>query len=269
MTRRAGETATVRAGLRSVHAEHRPGAPGRVPLLLCAGIGTSSALFGPLSAELDPDRPLLLFDAPGIGRSAPAPVPYRLPSLARTVRAAARRFGYDRVDVLGVSWGGGLAQQYAFQYPQHCRRVVLVATGTGSLMVPAAPRTLGRMLTPRRHNDPDYARRIAGELYGGTARSDGATVAELLHAGESGPPVVPYLFQLAALAGWTSLPFLPFIRQPTLVLIGDDDPLIPGINGTIMTKLLGDGHLHRYRGGHLAIVSEPELLAPVIDDFLR
>jgi pimeloyl-ACP methyl ester carboxylesterase len=39
-----------------------------------------------------------------------------------------------------------------------------------------------------------------------------------------------YLHQLAAGAGWTSLPFLPWLRQPTLILAGDDDPIIPLVN---------------------------------------
>lgn len=62
------------------------------------------------------------------------------------------------VDVLGLSWGGALAQQFAFQNPRRCRRLVLVATGTGAMMVPAQPRVLTKMLTPRRFSDPDYCR---------------------------------------------------------------------------------------------------------------
>jgi len=91
------------------------------------------------------------------------------------------------VDVLGLSWGGALAQQFAFQNPRRCRRLVLVSTGTGALMVPARPWLLAKMLTPHRFSDPDYAASIAGELYGGTVRAHGDDVARLfmrqLHAG--------------------------------------------------------------------------------------
>ena len=59
------------------------------------------------------------------------------------------RLGYDRFDALGISWGGGLAQQLAFQYPRRCRRLVLVSTGTGMLMVPARLSVLSKMLTPQ------------------------------------------------------------------------------------------------------------------------
>ena len=266
--RRGRVTGTIRAAGRALHVDHRPGAAGRVPLVLCSGIGTSSTLFDALVDRLDPDRPLVLFDAPGIGRSPRPIVPYRMPALACALRGVVDRLGYRRADVLGVSWGGGLAQQYAVQNPRHCRRVVLTATGTGTLMVPAAPRVLLRMATPRRHRDPEYARSIAGEIYGGSARTAGPRVADLLHREPRATSVLPYLFQLVAMAGWTSLPFLPLLRQPTLVMVGDDDPIIPEVNGRIMQRLLPRGRLHRYRGGHLAVLSEAAELAPVIDRFL-
>ena len=63
------------------------------------------------------------------------------------------QLGHRRFDVLGVSWGGALAQQLAFANPQTCRRVVLVATATGALMIPPNPWVLLKMATPRRHRD--------------------------------------------------------------------------------------------------------------------
>ena len=57
--------------------------------------------------------------------------------------------------------------------------------------------------------------------------------------------------------------------RPTLVLAGDDDPLIPLVNGRIMHRLIAGGELHVYRGGHLDLIAEPDRLAPVIERFLR
>lgn len=70
------------------------------------------------------------------------------------------------------------------------------------------------------------------------------------------------------MAGWSSLSFLPLIRQPTLLLAGDDDPIIPPLNATIMGRLLPNVTLQRYRGGHLALLTEAEQLAPIVDAFL-
>ena len=66
------------------------------------------------------------------------------------------QLGHEQVDVLGVSWGGALAQQFAFQQARRCRRLVLAATSPGSLMVPGKLTVLLKMATPRRYKDPDY-----------------------------------------------------------------------------------------------------------------
>jgi poly(3-hydroxyalkanoate) depolymerase len=236
--------------------------------VLCNGIGTRVNLFDALVAELDPARPVVRFDPPGIGASAAPVLPYRYSTLAAAVRSVVGELGYDRADILGISWGGALAQQYAFQYPRHCRRLVLVATTPGTFMVPAHPRVLRWMLTPRRHRDPDFARAIAGRLYGGSARADPAGALHALHHDGLVPSIHSYLYQVLALWGWTSLPFLPLIRQPALVLTGDDDPLIPGANATMLSTLLGHGRLHRYPGGHLALLTHPDRLVPLIESFL-
>jgi poly(3-hydroxyalkanoate) depolymerase len=261
-----GGTVTVRG--RRLAYLHDRGAPGRLPLVLCNGIGASMELFHPLVAQLDPGRPVVRFDVPGIGGSARPRLPYVYHQMAMAMRALLERLGYSRADVLGISWGGGLAQQFAFQYPAFCRRAVLVATATGAWMVPARPKVLARMLTPRRHRDPDYALSIAGDLYGGSARHSPEATVDALHSSMRATPIRGYLYQLAAIGSWTSLPWLSLIRQPTLILAGDDDPLIPPVNGAIMARLLPRGELHRYAGGHLALLTEPDRLAPVIDDFL-
>ena len=146
---------------------------------------------------------------------------------------------------------------------------MLVATAPGALMVPGHPRVLLRMLTPRRHRDPGYAARVAAELYGGSAREDPGVARDLLHATTRAGPKRGYYFQLAAMTGWSSLPFLGLIRQPTLVMGGDDDPIIPLANPRMQARLIPSARLHVYRGGHLGILTEATELAPVIETFLN
>ena len=238
------------------------------PLLLCNGIGASLEALQPFVDALDPDRGLIRFDVPGIGGSAAPPFPYPIAALSSWVTALMAKLGHRRFDVLGLSWGGGLAQQLAVQSRGRVRRVVLVATGTGALMVPAHPSVLSKMLTPRRHRDPEYAARIAPEIYGGSMRSDPERGSRLLHAFTRAGPKRGYYYQLAAMWGWSSLPFLGLIRQPTLVLGGDDDPIIPAINPRLQARLIPNARLHLYRGGHLGILTEADELAPVVDAFL-
>jgi poly(3-hydroxyalkanoate) depolymerase len=271
MTAERDRVRTVTARTVTARVSVRPGR-GRLadapPLLLCNGIGASLEALQPLVDALDPDRGLVRFDVPGVGGSPLPPLPYPIAGLASWVVAMMAGLGDRRFDVLGLSWGGGLAQQLAVQSPRRVRRVVLVATGTGCLMVPAHPRVLAKMLTPRRHRDPAYAASIAGEIYGGTMRDDPGRGADLLHGATRAGPKRGYYYQLAAMTGWTSLPFLSLLRQPTLVLGGDDDPIVPVANARVLARLIPDARLHVYHGGHLGILTEATELAPVIEDFL-
>ncbi|MGY1617185.1 poly(3-hydroxyalkanoate) depolymerase [Geodermatophilus sp. SYSU D00691] len=261
---------TLTAAGRTLRVAVRPGTAADVPpLLLMNGIGASLEVLQPFVDAVDRRRTVIRFDVPGVGGSPRPVVPYVLATFTPVVAAMLTELGHDdEVDVLGLSWGGGLAQHFAIQHRRRVRRLVLAATGTGTLMVPGHPKVLARMLTPRRHRDPDYARSIAGELYGGTVRTDPERAARALHAATRLGPKRGYYYQLAAGVGWSSLPFLGLIKQPTLVVAGDDDPIIPSINARLMARLIPDGRLHLYRGGHLALITEARTLAPVIDDFL-
>jgi poly(3-hydroxyalkanoate) depolymerase len=261
-----GEERYVTAGGQRIRVNVRHGTG--VPLVLCNGIGASLEVLDPLVEQLDPDFTVVRFDVPGTGGSPTSLAPYGFPYLAWVLGRVLSKLEMGVVDVLGLSWGGALAQQFAFQNPRRCRRLVLVATGTGALMVPAHPRVLAKMLTPRRFSDPDYAASIAGDLYGGTVRAHGEDVARLfvrqLHAGSR----IGYLHQLLAGAIWTSLFGLPAVRQETLIVAGTDDPIVPVANAHIMNALLPHSRLHLHSGGHIDVVHNAAELAPVIEKFL-
>src|SRR3954464_15642695 len=261
---------TMVAGGRSLRVAVRPGTDhGAAPLLLMNGIGASLEVLQPFVDAGHHRRTVIRFDVPGVGGSPRPVVPYLLATFTPVVTGLLDQLGYEEaVDVLGFSWGGGLAQHFAVQHRRRCRRLVLAATGTGSLMVPAHPRVLARMLTPRRHRDPEYARLIAGQIYGGTMRDEPERAAQVLHSASRLGPRRGYYYQLAASTGWSSLPFLRLIRQPTLVIAGDDDPIVPVVNARIMARLLPDARLHLYHGGHIALITEAPQLAPVVDEFL-
>jgi hypothetical protein len=124
------------------------------------------------------------------------------------------------------------------------------------------------MLTPRRHRDPGHAARIAAELYGGSLREDPALARELLHATARPGAARGYYYQLLSGLGWTSLPRLRKLRPPTLILAGDDDPIIPLVNARIMDRLIPHSQLHVYHGGHLELGVGAGRLAPVVEAFL-
>jgi poly(3-hydroxyalkanoate) depolymerase len=240
-----------------------------VPLVLCNGIGASLEVLDPLVEHLDPDTTIVRFDVPGTGASPDSPLPYGFPYMAAVLGALLRKLHLDGdgVDVLGMSWGGALAQQFAFQNPRRCRRLILVSTGTGGFMVPGRPRVLAKMLTPRRFLDHHYAAAIAGDLYGGTVRADPSVVEKLFDRQLMAGSRVGYLHQLLAGSVWTSLFALPFIRQETLVVAGLDDPIVPVVNARILARLLPHATLHLHSGGHVDLITNAAELAPVIESF--
>jgi poly(3-hydroxyalkanoate) depolymerase len=246
----------------------RRGSPTCTPLLLANGFGAALETFEPLIEHLDPDATVIRFDMPGIGGSPLPRRPYRLPQMARTLARLLDLLGCAQVDVLGMSWGGALAQQFAFTEQARCRRLVLVATAPGFTAVPPRPSVVAAMLSPRRYCDRRYMLQTAPDIYGGSVRADPGKLAPLVMTFSNGGRTVGYVHQVLATWGWTSLPFLPFLRQRTLVIAGDDDRLVPGVNGRILARLIRDSELFIYPGGHVELVVAPRLLTPRINAFL-
>lgn len=240
------------------------------PLLLITGLGSSLELAEPFERELNARGvQTISFDAPGTGHSTAYPMPQRMSRVARTVKWMLDALGYERVDVLGVSLGGVLAQQLAHQAPHRVRRLVLAATGPGVGGVPGSPRVLLSLVTPRRYRDPDYFRRIAGRVYGGETRRTPDTVLRHMVRPLAPPSAWGYLGQLYAISGWTSMRWLRTLPQPTLVLTGDDDPIVPLVNGRILASRIPRARLQVIQGGgHLFILERPAEVAEVVAQFL-
>jgi poly(3-hydroxyalkanoate) depolymerase len=241
------------------------------PVLLITGLGASLDLAQPFERALAGHRfQVISFDAPGVGQSTGYARPRRMPGVARTVERVLDTLGYDRVDVLGVSLGGVVAQQLAHQAPRRIRRLVLAATGPGLGGVPGSPRVLLALATPRRYHQPDYYRRIAGRVYGGAARHDpDAMLHGSLARFAKAPSMRGYLAQLFAIAGWSSVPWLWRLPQPTLVINGDDDPIVPLVNGRILNRLIPRARLRVVPGGgHLFLLEHPAEMAALVTKFL-
>lgn len=240
----------------------KPGAVKKLPLLFFNGIGANIELMSPL-ADWMPDRDIITFDMPGIGHSPAPVVPYRPWMMARLTMRLLDHYHYDRVHVLGVSWGGGMAQQFAFQHPRRVGRLVLAATSPGMLMVPGDIQVLSKMASPQRYMDPGYLKKNFETLYGGELEgADG-------HASRiAAPSLRGYLYQMVAMAGWTSVPFLPFLKAETLIINGDKDKIVPSVNGRILATLIPNSRFHLVKGGgHLFLVSRAKEVIPMIDKF--
>ena len=249
--------------LRVAIKDHDSGQP---PILMFNGIGANLELGFPFLDKLN--RPAILFDVPGVGGSPMPALPYRPSTLARLSRQLLDILGHDVVDVSGVSWGGGLAQQFARQYPDRCRKLVLLATSSGWTMVPGKPSVLSKMGSIKRYTDKGYMRSIAAEIYGGAFRRDDTLINA--HADGMRPSSnAGYILQLLAMTGWTSMPWLWRLKQPTLVMSGLDDPLIPTANARVLAHLIPNAELELIDDGHLFIVTDPAGTAQRIEAFLN
>ncbi len=245
------------------------------PLLLITGLGAGLELAEPFETEMVARGfQVISFDSPGVGQSTGYRWPRRMPGVARTIEDLLDALGHRQVEVLGVSLGGVIAHQLAHQAPDRVRKLVLCATGAGVVGlggVPGSPRAMLEMATPRRYHSPDHYRSVAGRLYGGAARQDPDALLQGTLARFARPPnLAGYLGQLYAISFWTGLPWLCRLTQPTLVLSGDDDPIVPPANGRILARCIPDARLHIVPGGgHLFILERPAEIADLTTHFLR
>ena len=254
---------TVRAGVWRADLPGKAGVDRPRPILFFNGIGANIELMAPL-ADWFSDRDIITFDMPGVGKSPGPILPYRPWMICAFATQLLDHYGFEIVDVMGVSWGGAMAQQFAWQNPKRTGRLVLAATSMGMLMVPGDPEVLLKMASPRRYVDRDYMLANFRSLYGGdTTGSDG-------HASRLLPPTtLGYIHQLTCMMGWTSAWFLPFLKAETLVMMGDKDKIVPEINGRWIASLAPKAKLHIVKGGgHLFLVSQANTIVPVMRDFL-
>lgn len=259
----------VRLGGRDVHVSVSGRPDAAPPLLLLMGLGGNSGMWQPLRRMLDASRQTIAFDVPGTGRSPASLLPMPLPLIGRLAVAVLDHVGVRLVDVAGVSWGGLLAQQLALTARRRVRRVVLANTNFGVGSVPGSVGALRTLLSVDRYHRPD-ALVDAATQFGGQAARMGAGMREHSAARLAHPPSARgYVYQMLALSGWSSLPALPLLRKPVLLLAGGDDPAVPALNAKIMKRLLPDAELVVVPdGGHLMLFDQADELLPIITGFL-
>jgi poly(3-hydroxyalkanoate) depolymerase len=237
------------------------------PLLLFNGFGApleTAKIFSRALSYTD----ILTFDIPGVGGSPATLGPYRLSHITRMTARLLDRLEYETIDVLGISWGGGVAQQFARDFPVRCRRLILVVTSAGMFMVPGKPSMLLKMIFSANFRAPYRLAQLFSEQQGDTPMNEGL-FSKMLFERIDACDFRGHLYQLLATWGWTSIHWLHRLKQPTLVLSGKDDPIVPPINGKILAKRIPKATLRTIKGGHLFLMNRPESAAGLVEDFLR
>ena len=259
----SGTSFQVVDGLRTRIRVHGEG----TPLLLIGGVWSQVELWDDVLPHLDGFR-AIMFDPPGIGASELPRRPMTVRGLARFAGAVLDAVGVRRAHVLGVSLGGVVAQQMARSLPERVDRLVLVSTAYGAPGLPGRPDVVLRFARPRAYADADALERSAGAIFGGRLRAQ----PHLVHQWHLRPAadLRSYVYRLAGTVGWSSLPWLHKLPHPTLVVHGDDDPIVPLVNARVIARRVPHARLRVVpRGGHLLLLdSAPEVL-PHVTDFLE
>lgn len=242
------------------------------PILLVMGLGGNIEMWNPLERELNSlGFQTIAFDAPGTGDSPARLVPLRVPGLARQAVKVLDALGLPTADVLGVSFGGAIAQEIALANPHRVRTLTLASTMCGLGGVPGNPVALSILSTPLRYYSPTFMRLVADVVYGPTVTTeDPQVLQDQIDARRSRPPTLwGYISQLTAVAGWTSAPWLHRLRMPCLVLSGAKDPLVPPINARMLACRLPDAELEIVSGaGHLLLLDHAPYVSTRIEQFL-
>jgi poly(3-hydroxyoctanoate) depolymerase len=206
------------------------------PVVLINGIGAHVGMWRPIELALEGMR-VISFDAPGTGRSQTRLTPLTMFGLARLVEQLFDRLELQQADVVGYSFGGALAQQFALHAPERVRRLVLAATLPGWGAVPGHLSAMLSVGTPIRYYSQTLYQLSAPAVAGGRTRYDPEHVRALWRdrAGRA-PTVRGYTHQVWAMTMWSSFPCLARITAPTLIVVGDDDPLVPLSNPMIMAR---------------------------------
>lgn len=242
------------------------------PVLLIMGLGGNIEMWDPLERELHVRAfQTIAYDASGTGDSPPRLVPLRPHGLARQAVHLLDTLGLPDAHVLGVSFGGAVAQELALRNPHRVRRLVLASTACGLGGLPGNPLALGLLATPLRYYSPRFLQATAHRMYGPVEDPDGRVMHQQIEARRSRPPTPwGYASQLFATSGWSSLPWLHRITAPTLVLTGGRDPIVPSVNARILGARIPDATVHVVPdAGHLLLMDHARMCTDLIDDFLH
>lgn len=241
------------------------------PLLLIMGLGGNLEMWAPLEEALNAHGvETIAYDASGTGQSPARLIPQSMTALARQAARLLDALGYRQADVLGISFGGAVAQELAISHPRRVRHLVLTSTSCGLGGVPGNLFAMSDLAAPLRSYSPTYLRLAADAIYGRGPAAENKVVAHGRRTYRDQPPTLwGYLGQLAAAVGWTSLSRLGRIQCPTLVLAGEADTIVPPVNSRILASRIRGARLEILPdAGHLLLMDHPERCADAIVSFL-
>jgi pimeloyl-ACP methyl ester carboxylesterase len=275
----------VRHEVRMVHGYRRAfRIAGSGPLLLLVhGIGDSGATWSAVLPALARTHTVLAPDLLGHGGSDKPRADYSVGGFANGLRDLMLLLGHERATLVGHSLGGGVALQFAYQYPERCERLVLVASGGLGTEVtpvlrlaalPGASVAIGASCHAPVRGPVLALARLLGRL--GLVEPADVEEAASVWAGLSDPSTrAAFLRTLRSVVdvrgqAVTSRDRLYLTRAvPTLMLWGARDPVLPVAHAAAAAASLPDVELRVLaRAGHVPHHTDPEQFVRVVLDFV-
>jgi 3-oxoadipate enol-lactonase len=242
-------------------------------LLFCNGSGTTLQAVRPLLDLVAAKFDLLAWDYRGLGRSGSLTGSYTMADLAADAAGLLEIAGWDACRVLGVSFGGMVAQEFAVTHPERVERLALACTSAGGGGGSSYPLHQLQQLPPQE--------RAAAQLKVADSRwderwleahpVDRALAESLAAAGQDqrDPAAeAAYQAQLEARLGHDVWDRLGAITCPVLVGYGNYDGIAPARNSAAIVSRVGGAELRGYEGGHLFLFQDPSAL-PEFEAFLQ
>lgn len=232
-------------------------------LLFFNGVGANIELVGGIG-EMFPDRNIVIYDMPGVGLSPVSHFPYSPWLAARWGAKILDQLDYEHVDVIGLSWGGALAQQFTHQYASRVNSLVLCATSTGIAGAPDIPQSMTQIFGLNSLTGQGDVQTTLSQIYGELADPAATDHFDRFIV----PHVGGVAYQLMAFSAWNSLSFAPALRTRTLVMSGRNDRIVPDANAVLLHAALPNAELHFIdTGGHMFFVTHQDEVADRISDF--
>jgi pimeloyl-ACP methyl ester carboxylesterase len=210
----------------------------------------------------------IAFDNRGVGQSNVPPGPYPIALMASDAAAVLDAAGIERAHICGMSMGGMIAQEFALQYPQRVRSLILGCTAPGGPNAVQAEREVVQLLLAPRGNPEEMAKAINPYIYD-TDTPDARKEEDLVVRRPWFPTAEGYLAQLQGIMAWEAYSRLPQIAAPTLVIHGESDRLVPPENGRRIAARIPNAVLVMIpRASHIFPTDQQEATHRAMLDFL-
>jgi 3-oxoadipate enol-lactonase len=239
------------------------------PLLLIMGLGATHDWWHRTVPVVSRRFRTILFDNRGAGRSDLPPGPYTMAQMAADAAAVLDAARAPGAHIFGMSMGGMIAQEFALQYPERVRRLVLGCTACGGpLAVRADPEATSLLMNHSQLTVDEAIAQCVPIVY------DASTPRERIEEDiairrRTYPDPAAYAAQLQAIRSWQSYDRLPRIAAPTLVIHGESDRLVPPANGRLVAGRIPGAHLVILpRASHTFFTDQPDLAHQALMGFL-